>query len=263
MNFSTETKVRISRIGMAAKGVVYCLIGGLTFWGAFSYIKEKTGSEGMLKFLADQPLGDVMLWLIVVGLAAYVFWRLYQSIWDPSDIGNSLQGYATRIGCLSSGVFYAALMFTTLQIIFGVGSGGGGQELYIRVLLNQEYGRWMVAGVAVGFLANAIFQLYLAISGDYRVTFDVSELDRPKRIILTTTGILGYASRSIVIGLIAYLTLKAALEYNASEAGGTDEAFMFVKNQFGNSALIVIAAGLFAYGLFMIFKAKERKMNFD
>jgi hypothetical protein len=157
MTFSTETKVKISRMGMAAKGLVYCLIGGLTFWGVLSFIQEKTGSEGMLKFLKDQFLGDVMLWLIVFGLAAYVFWRLYQSIQDPNDIGSSWKGYATRIGCFSSGVFYAALMFTTLQIIFGMGSGGGGQELYIRILLNQEYGRWMVAGVAVGFFANAIF----------------------------------------------------------------------------------------------------------
>lgn len=53
------------------------------------------------------------------------------------------------------------------------------------------------------------------------------------------------------------------MEYDADEAGGTDEAFMFVRNQFGNSALIIIAIGLFAYGVFMIFKAKERKMDFD
>lgn len=250
---------------MGAKGLVYCLIGGLTFWGTFGYTSEKTGTKGALKFLKDQPLGEIMLWLLVAGLGAYVFWRMYQSLWDPEKIGTSIQGIGTRIGCFSSGVFYASLMFTTLQILLGFGSGNSdkdGQELYVQILLNQEFGRWLVVGVAIGFLANAGFQLYLAVSGSYKLTFEEEELSQSKQNLLVATGVLGYGSRSIVIGLIAYLTLQAALTYDAEEAGGTGDAFLFVQNQFGEVTLGIIAVGLFAYGIFMIFKGKERQMDF-
>jgi hypothetical protein len=258
-------KNQVSRIGMGAKGLVYCLIGGLTFWGTFRYSPEKTGTKGSLEFLKDQPLGEIILWLLVLGLGFYVFWRMYQSIWDPEKFGTSLKGIGTRIGCFSSGVFYAALMYTALQILIGFGGSGseeGSQELYIQILLNQEFGRWLVVGVAIGFLANAGFQFYLAVTGSYKLTFDEDELSQSKRNLLVATGILGYGSRSIVIGLISYLTLQAALTYNSKEAGGTGDAFLFVQNQFGDVVLGIIACGLFAYGVFMLLKGKERKMDF-
>ena len=71
-----------------------------------------------------------------------------------------------------------------------------------------------------------------------------------------------YTSRGIVVGVIAYLTVRAAITYDASKSGGTKEAFNFIQNEFGAVVLGVIALGMLAFGLFLIFKASEHKMDF-
>jgi hypothetical protein len=105
MGMSHNIKKKIARFGIASKGVVFILIGGLTAWSAFGSDGKKTGSNGAMTFLIEQPFGQVLLWVLAFGLASYVFWRLYQCFIDPENEGNDLKGLATRFGYLSNGFF--------------------------------------------------------------------------------------------------------------------------------------------------------------
>lgn len=73
MNSQQETwAVRISRIGIAARGIVFVIIGFfLLKAGQQSDASEVRGLDGVLQTVARQPFGKIMLGLVAIGLIAY------------------------------------------------------------------------------------------------------------------------------------------------------------------------------------------------
>jgi len=85
--------------------------------------------------------------------------------------------------------------------------------------------------------------------------------DKTQKLMISS-GRVGYTARGLVVGVIAYLTINAAITYDASKSGGTQDAFTFIQNEFGTIVLGIIAFGTLAFGVFLIIKASEHKMNF-
>ena len=64
--------VRISRLGIAARGVVFGVIGGSLIVAAFRHdSRAAKGTSGALREIASQPFGRWLLVIIGIGLAAY------------------------------------------------------------------------------------------------------------------------------------------------------------------------------------------------
>lgn len=64
--------IRISRIGIAARGIVFVLIGSFLIQAARQYDPSKAkGTDGALHALAQQPFGKVLLAIVALGLIAY------------------------------------------------------------------------------------------------------------------------------------------------------------------------------------------------
>ena len=228
-------KEKLARFGIASKGFVYCLIGGLTVMTAFDLGGKKTGSQGALESLAGGTFGTILLVLTAVGLLGFVFWRLYQTFEDPDDKGNDAKGIARRIGYLSSAVFYGLLAFTAFQLIMGSqgGGSGGGKESLVSTLLNQEFGQFIVFLLAVIFAGKAIYQVYRAYSGKFQEKVEDTNLQENVRSFILKAGKIGYTARGVVIAIIAYFTFRAAFTANSESAGGTKQAFDFLQNEFG------------------------------
>ena len=72
--------VNISRFGIAARGVVFVMIGFFILQAAHQYNPEKVrGLDGALLTLAQQPFGKVLLTLMALGLVAYAVYLLLQA----------------------------------------------------------------------------------------------------------------------------------------------------------------------------------------
>ena len=72
--------VNISRFGIAARGVVFVMIGIFVLQAAHQYNPEKVkGLDGALLTLTQQPFGKVLLALMALGLVAYAVYLLLQA----------------------------------------------------------------------------------------------------------------------------------------------------------------------------------------
>lgn len=72
--------VNISRFGIAARGVVFVMIGFFILQAAHQYNPEKVrGLDGALLTLARQPFGKVLLTLMALGLVSYALYLLLQA----------------------------------------------------------------------------------------------------------------------------------------------------------------------------------------
>jgi len=262
-----EKRENLMRFGIAAKGFVYCLIGVLTLLAAVGIGGSKSGGSGALKSLTGSTVGLIVLSVTALGLIAYVIWRFYQTFIDPEEKGNDAKGIARRIGYFSSGVLYGFLAYTAISILLGSGggsgsgSGGGGQEILIAKVLNQTFGQILVALIATVFLGKALYQMFRAYSNKYKEKVKEQNLPSEVQQTVLTFGKLGYTARGLVVGVIAFLTYKAALTANSDKAGGTEDAFSFLQNEFGTVVLAIISVGLLMYGIFILVKARHREMS--
>ncbi|GAB2653351.1 DUF1206 domain-containing protein [Kribbella swartbergensis] len=67
-----EVTVLLGRIGYAAKGVAFIVVGGLFGWAAIDYDPQKAGGlDTALHTIKEQPFGSVLLTVLAVGIAAF------------------------------------------------------------------------------------------------------------------------------------------------------------------------------------------------
>src|SRR5215210_5934662 len=75
----TDSFEWLARAGLAARGVVYAVIGVLAIKLALGDGGKTTNQRGALKTIAEQPFGTALLILVAIGLAGYALWRLVRA----------------------------------------------------------------------------------------------------------------------------------------------------------------------------------------
>lgn len=78
----STTLKSLGRVGLIAYGVVHVLIGWLALELAWGTGASRSGDlSGALRTVSDQPLGKVLLRLVVVGLVALGLWQASEAVW--------------------------------------------------------------------------------------------------------------------------------------------------------------------------------------
>ena len=68
----SEFTIALGRIGYAAKGVAFIVVGGLFGWAAIDYDPQKAGGlDTALRTIKNQPFGSVLLTVLAIGIAAF------------------------------------------------------------------------------------------------------------------------------------------------------------------------------------------------
>ena len=86
----------------------------------------------------------------------------------------------------------------------------------------------------------------------------MSELEEK---VFTIIGMVGHIARGTVFGLIGFFLMKAAWEYDPEEAVGLDGALSkILQEDYGDTMLGIVSAGLIAYGLYCFVEARYREV---
>ncbi|MGB3405643.1 MAG: DUF1206 domain-containing protein [Microcoleaceae cyanobacterium] len=256
---------RLARFGYATKGFVYGVIGVLAVVAAFSTGGKTTGSEGALQTLAAQPLGQILLLLIGVGLIGYIIWRIVQAVNDPDNKGSDFKGIFQRLGYVTSGLVYTGLAWTAFKLALGAGSSSGGgntkQDITAQIL-SQPFGRWMIGTMGAFIIGLGCYRLYKAYHTKFRKRLDLQELNLTQEKIIVNICRIGIAARGIVFILIGFFLIQAARQFDADEVRGLDGVLQTLAQQpFGKILLALVALGLIAYGIYMGVQARYRQID--
>jgi hypothetical protein len=251
---------RLARMGYAAKGVVYVIIGVIAAQAAFSPGEQVEGSEGAFAAILEKPFGKALLGIVAVGLAGYVLWRLVQALMDPEHKGGDAKGIFERIGFLISAALYTGLTLEAVRMLRGSGGGGGnGAQHWTAAVMDKPFGRIAVGLVGAGIAAYGLYELYRAFKSDLakRLNLEGSEVATRRRVV--AIGRAGMAARGVVFVIIGWLVVTAALRYDSSRAQGLQGALDTIRDAaYGPYLLAVVALGLIAYGVFQLVKARYR-----
>jgi hypothetical protein len=254
----------VARIGYAAKGVVYAIVGWLAIQSAFSAGSETTGSKGALATLLEQPYGQVLLVLVALGLAAYAFWRFVQAFADPEGEGSDTKGLVKRAASFASGVVHTSLVIWAAQAVsFGGTSSGSetsdGAKSMTAELMSHAYGEWLVAFAGLAIAAAGILQMVKGYKEKFRRELALSELSATGRKWAVWAGKIGLMARGFVFVVIGSFLCIAAYRSDPQQAKGLGEALIALEQApYGPYLLSIVGIGLVAYGAYQFVEAKLR-----
>ncbi len=258
--------VPLARLGYAAKGVVYIIIGVFAALAAFSRGGggQTTDSRGALEEILYRPYGRFLLGVVAAGLIGYAVWRFIQAVKDTENKGSDAKGWAKRIVYLGIGLIYASLAFSAVRLIIGSGGGSSGEESskeWTARLLALPFGRWFVAAVGLGIIVFAVSQFYKAYTTKFREKLKTNEMSERAETLATRSGQIGLSARGVVFGIVGIFLVQAALRSSAGEARGLSGALRALEQQpFGSWILGVVAVGLVIYGLYMFVVGRYRRI---
>lgn len=262
------TWVRVlARLGYAAKGVVYLVIGGIAVQAALGNGGGPEDSGGALRAILDRPFGRAMLAAVAVGIAGHVLWRLVQALLDPEKEAKGLKGALRRGGYLISAALYTGVALEAVRLLTGaggVGNGSGDQEArhWTALAMGQPVGRWLVAAAGAGVIAFAVYEIYRGLRSDLGKRMNLSRLGSAGARTVVRFGRLGLVARGLVFVTMGWFLVQAALQYDPSEATGLAGALDSLRDRpYGRALLGAVATGLMAYGLWQLVNARFRRIR--
>jgi Domain of Unknown Function (DUF1206) len=252
---------RLTRLGLGARGVIYIVIAILAFRVALGHSEDQASQNGALQEIASKPGGQVLIWIIAIGLLAYALWRLLSAAF-----GARVDPVATdakqRVKALGEGIGYGAIAIIAVKVAAGSGSssGGGGQK-QTAMVLGWPGGQFLVGLVGVVALGIGAFFVYDGVKADFTKELKLGGMSPTARKAVVTLGRVGRIAQGVVFGIIGVLIIVAAVQYDPDKAKGLDGALKSLVSQpYGPWLLSLVALGLLAYGLYGIAEAKLRKV---
>ena len=248
---------RWAQMGYGARGVIYLVIGGLALLTAFGERGgQTTNSKGAILKILEQPFGNLLIFLLIIGLLGYSTWRLIQCFKDPDGHGSSGKGLAIRFGLFISAVTHVLLAFWAAKLLMGT---GGGSQAEGSGFLTTDLGQIALGIAGIGVIATGFAHIYKGVTARFEKYMSIPP---DKRNWAKPVCQFGLIARGVVWLIIGWLLIKAAWMAKGGEIDGTSEALQLLRDQsYGPWLLGIVAAGLFAFGIYGLLEAAYRRIN--
>jgi ElaB/YqjD/DUF883 family membrane-anchored ribosome-binding protein len=253
---------RYVRFGIAVQGVIYFVIGLLALEIAAGIDARTPDEKGALMEILQQPLGAILLSILVVGLLGYALWQIIQAILNPDNRElHGLEGLANRLNSLMGGVSAIGLAITAVQIISSARHPEAATVMWTSRFLDQPFGEWIVSLLGVGFLTTGFSYLYGAYTGAYIRNYESQAVNDQVEPWIVRLGRFGLVARSTVFITIGICLLRAAVESKADRAAGAGGALeLLAESPLGSWLLGLVALGFMSYAVYMLVIAWYRRI---
>lgn len=246
----SEHVVLLARLGFAARGLVYILLGYLALTAGSSSVDDGAGDS--FRVLNAIPGGYLVLFAAAAGLVGYALYRLSAALFDIERKGTSLKGVLQRIGFGASALVHLAMAWTAARIASGARNAGedGSQEMAASVL-TYPFGETALGVVGLGLGIAAALQLKNAFTAGF-----MRNISSNAPAATCWIGRFGHAARAVVMALIGWSLLRTAWLGRSSEVVSLGGAINDLREM--ETGFALVAAGLLLFGVFSLITARYR-----
>ena len=251
----------LGRFGLAAQGLCFAIIGALAIGLVPGVAGKKTDTQGAFDTLARHAWTKALLVVLVFGFAAYAVWRFAQALFDRGGMGDDAGGLGRRAIQLCQGTFYVVLAASAVHVLLGASANAGGGKRAAAGVLGWPGGRELIGLIAVVILVVAGVMAYWALSRRFKESLTISDMSRGTETLVTASGILGLCSFAVVLAIVGWFLLKAAIEFDPHDAVSVGGALTKVSRApYGSLLLIVVATGFIVFALFDFLQARFHRV---
>jgi hypothetical protein len=253
----------LSRAGLAARGVIYVLIGSLAVQiGLGGEGGAEADKKGALETVAGSPGGKVILWLLVIGFAGLALWRYAEALYgQPIPEGDKA---TKRLASLARGVFYSLVCAAVLNFTLGGGAESSNEQSqnFTAKAMGEPGGRWLVLAIGAGFMAWGIGGIVNALRRKFTEKLKTGQMAPRTRKVVELLGMVGRSARGLVFGAAGVFLAYAAITFDPDKAKGLDGTLRtFADTPAGPWVLVAVAIGLVTFGVYSFCEARWRKVE--
>ncbi|GAA2573370.1 DUF1206 domain-containing protein [Actinomadura fulvescens] len=254
---------RLSRAGLAARGVLYLLVGWLAVRVGMGHGGGKEADKGgALQEIAGRPGGTVVLWLLVIGLAGLALWGFSEARYgQPVPDGHKAR---KRLAAFGRGLVYSVAFAGTLAFVLSHKQSSSDQESrsFTARAMSEPGGRWLVLAVGIGVVAWGLHQIWHGAGRNFREELKTFGMDQRVQRAVEVLGVVGHIARGIVaIGFGVFLGY-AFVTFDAGKAKGLDGTLReLASTPAGPWLLVAVALGLVVFGAYSLCEARWRKVE--
>ncbi|WP_222195409.1 DUF1206 domain-containing protein [Modestobacter italicus] len=253
----------LARVGLVAYGVLHVLIGWLAFRIAWFLQPgtEDADQTGALQTVADTPGGQVLLWVIGLGMLALALWQAGEVLrWWTGLLrpGHRLRVAVVCAKCAAKAVVYAVLGGTAL--FFAAGVRYQADERFQEMtddVLEFPGGSTLIGAVGVGVAAVGLYVLVRGVTGKFMRDVDLDATPDRWEPLIQRVGTVGYVAKGVAFTVSGGLLVYAAATRDVSTATGLDGAMNAIGAvPTGQWLLTAVAAGFVAFGGYALVRAR-------
>lgn len=253
-----------SRLGYAARGLVYLGLGAIVLLAAVDVTPRAKGAKAMLAAWAAWPLGLALVGAVAVGLLGFALWRALQAIFDADRHGTSPKAVAVRIGQAVSGLIYGSLGLWALELLDAFEDVGEADEEQsargmAAATLALPHGELLLLAAGAALLGVGVGNIVQGLAQDFAKRLRCGEA--VCRWVVPMAKV-GYAARGLATLPTGVFLMQAGLAARSREAHSWGGALQALEGQpFGSWLLGLVAVGLVAFGLFGLVEAAFRQIR--
>ena len=249
----------LARAGLAARGIIYILIGLVAVLVALGHSAREADQQGAIQLLAGKPYGLVALWLLGIGFVGYALWRLSEAAFGVTGEGN---GAGPRLKSLGRAVIYAGFAVLTFKAISGAHASQSRQQQDLTAkAMHYPAGQWLVGIVGLIIVIAGTVLVIEGFRRKFMKFLRTAQMSPRTRRVVRLLGTVGTVARGVVFALAGILVIEAAITHKASQSGGIDKAFLTLRDQpFGEFLMLAAALGLLIFGVYGLCEARWRKV---
>lgn len=252
----------LGRAGFLARGIMYLVIGWIALLVAFGKTGQQADKTGALHELGSTPIGEVALWVLVVGFFGMAIWRLSEAAFGASGAGKPKT--TTRLAALATAILYGVVAWGVLEYAIGVGSPPSSDKQSVDLtatVMRHPGGRIAVILIGLAFIGGGLYVGYQAWRMRFKDDLLLGEMGKRTRRIVEWLGRVGGVARGIVFMTAGVFLVVAAAEAKPGQAKGVDSALRtLARTPGGPWLLVLVAIGLIMFGLFSCAEARWRRV---
>jgi hypothetical protein len=156
---------------------------------------------------------------------------------------------------------YALVGWKAMRLTLGLSGGNSGAEGLIREALGWPFGEWLILACAAGVGWYGLVEIKDALTGRLEDDLDGATLRRKAGDWALNVARAGIASRGVLLVLLAYGLVSAAMEQSPAQAAGMGTSLALI-NAMPQGALMLgaTAGGLMAYGVYQLLNARYARL---
>lgn len=250
----------LARGGLAARGVMYVIIGWIAIQIAFGNSGSKADQSGALRLVAKTPFGSVALWLLVIGFTGMALWRLSEAIFGAAGPDGHKTG--TRLAALARAILYGVIALVVLKFALGLGAPTSGDKQsrdLTATALHYPGGQVIVAIVGLVIIGIGGNLIYQAWKKKFLRHLRFGSASPSVRKVVTRLGQVGGIARGTVFATAGIFLMIAAIAAKPGQAKGIDSSLRaLARTPLGPWLLVLVAVGLIIFGVYSWCEARWR-----